>query len=87
MLACEAAETRQRPLASGLWDRGLPTAQAQHNPHIPDKSAFTTREVADLIGCSEGSLRVSRCDRAALKGPHHTKTGHRVEYAREDLVQ
>ena len=63
----------------------MPTLKATHNPTIPDQDSFTSKETAELIGWTEGSLRVSRC--TDLDGPPSVKQGRSVVYRREELLE
>jgi hypothetical protein len=43
--------------------------------------------VAELIGWSEGSLRLPTGDTASFQGPPSSKCGGRVIYNRQELVE
>ena len=66
----------------------MPTALAASSPQLPDKGELTTSEVAQAIGWTEGSLRVSRCKAdSGMVPPPHIKRGTAVVYPRDDLVR
>jgi hypothetical protein len=64
----------------------MPTATALCYADLPDKAELTSAEVADLIGWSEGSLRLARSlgNRSGMTPPHR-KRGRAVRYGTEEL--
>ena len=67
----------------------MPTAKVSNTVYVPDEEFLTSKEVADLIGWSEGSLRVARSKGrdSGMRPPPGLKRGRRVMYYRTHLIQ
>lgn len=74
-----------RPIAKAV-DRGFVAAAAEAAPETSSATAdadyLDTKQVAKLLGISEGTLENWRC---TGKGPKFTKFGSLVRYRRSDL--